>query len=220
MEIHIGIVDLLIIYLLPVLCIITGIFLFLIVLYILILIPFLKFDFKYDLMYLFESQKNLKRFKNKSMMFFRFYFKTMLGDNGTQALFLYRMSRWFHNSGFRIMSDLIHRLSKFLTDTDISPYATIGHGLMIYHGSGVVIGKNTKLGDRCLVCQGVTTGSGAPQIGNNVKLWAGAKILGTITIGDHSEVGANAVLTKSLDAYCIAVGIPATRIISKKREDQ
>ncbi len=217
MELHIGIADLIVIYLLPVVLIITGIFVFLFVLYIFMKIPFIRFNFKRDIEYLFEYQKNLRRFRNKPLIFFRFFFKTMLGDNGTQALFLYRISRWFHLHRMRLLSDLIHRLSKFVTDADISPYAVIGHGLMIYHGSGVVIGKNTRLGDGCLICQGVTTGSGAPQIGNDVKLWAGAKILGNITIGDHSEVGANAVLTRSLEAHCIAVGVPATRIIRKKQ---
>jgi len=114
-----------------------------------------------------------------------------------------------------LISDFVHRCSKFWTDIDISPYAVIGHGLMIYHGSGVVIGKNTKLGDSCLICQGVTTGQGAPQIGHRVKLWAGAKILGNITLGDDSEVGANAVLLDNLEPNTIAVGVPAKRRIPK-----
>lgn len=215
MEIHIGIGDLLLIYLLPALLCLFLLFFFLAVLYILVITSWFEFDFKYDLNYLFDSQKSLKRFRNKSMKFFRFYFKTILGDNGTQALFLYRVSRFFHNHGWRIIADGIHRISKFLTMIDLSPYADIGRGFQIYHGSGVVIGKNTKLGERCLVCQGVTTGSGAPKIGNDVKLWAGAKILGNIEIGDNSEVGANAVLLKSLESNCIAVGVPANHIIRK-----
>ena len=216
MEIHIGIGDLLLIYLLPFLLFAGLFFFFLIFLYVLLVTEWIEFDFKYDLNYLFDSQKNLKRFRNKSMRFFRFYFKTMLGDNGTQALFLYRISRFFHVHGWTMVADGIHRISKFLTMIDISPYADIGRGLQIYHGSGVVIGKNTKLGERCLICQGVTTGSGAPKIGNDVKLWAGAKILGNIEIGNNSEVGANGVLLRSLEPDCIAVGVPADRIIRKQ----
>ncbi len=215
MEIHVGIGDLLLIYLLPPILLTIVFFVFLIALYFFVSTDWFEFDFKYDLRYLFDAQKNLKRFRTKSVKFMRFYFKTMLGDNGTQALFLYRVSRFFHVRGFRLMADGIHRLSKFLTMIDLSPYAEIGRGLQIYHGSGVVIGKNTKLGQNCLVCQGVTTGSGAPQIGNNVKLWSGAKIMGNIEIGDNSEVGANAVLLKSLEANSIAVGVPADRIIKK-----
>lgn len=215
MEIHIGIGDLLLIYLLPVAVFLLLFLFFITVLYIVVITPWFEIDFKYDLIHLYDSQKNLKRFRNKSIKFFRFYIKTILGDNGTQALFLYRLSRFFHVHGWRTFADGIHRISKFLTMIDLSPYAAIGRGLQIYHGSGVVIGKNTKLGERCLICQGVTTGSGAPKIGNDVKLWAGAKILGNIEIGNHSEVGANAVLLKSLEPNCIAVGVPANRIIRK-----
>lgn len=215
MEIHIGIGDLLLIYLLPLVLLSAIFILFIVILYIFVATSWIEFDFKYDLYYLFDNQKNLKRFRNKSLKFLRFYIKTILGDNGTQALLMYRLSRFFHVHGWRITADGIHRISKFLTMIDLSPYADIGRGLQIYHGSGVVIGKNTKIGERCLVCQGVTTGSGAPKIGNNVKLWSGAKIMGNIEIGNNSEVGANAVLLKSLESDCIAVGVPADRIIRK-----
>lgn len=214
-ELHIGVTDLVIIYLLPVLLLLTGFVIFLLLLFVAIHIPFLEFDFKYDLRYGFDTQKKLKRLRGKKFAFFRYVFKSLSGDNGTQALLLYRISRFFHLHGFRLMSDAVHRFSKFVTDADLSPFAHIGRGLTIYHGSGVVIGKNTKLGEGCLICQGVTTGSGAPRIGNHVKLWAGAKVLGNIEIGDHSEVGANGVLLKSLAPNCIAVGVPATRIIPK-----
>lgn len=214
-DIHIGLWDLLLIYLLPILLFGMIVFFGLLMLYIMVRLPGLDFDFKYDLLHIFESQKNLKRLRGKTAPFFRFYFKTLLGDNGTQAILLYRVSRFLHLRGFRLLSDAIHRFSKFVTDSDLSPFADIGRGLLIYHGSGVVIGKNTKLGERCLVCQGVTTGSGAPRIGNQVKLWAGAKVLGNIEIGDDCEIGANAVVLKSVPPNCIAVGVPANRIIPK-----
>ncbi len=217
MDIHIGIWDLILIYSLPVILFLAGCLIVLLILYISVKLPISEFDFKHDLIYIFESQKNLKRFRKRRLAFFMFFLKTMIGDNGTQALFLYRVSRFFLLHRLRIISDLIHRFSKFFTDSDLSPFAKIGRGLMIYHGSGVVIGKNTELGERCIVCQGVTTGSGAPKIGNDVKLWAGAKILGNIEIGDRSEVGANAVLLKSIGSDVIAVGVPANKIISKQK---
>lgn len=216
MELHIGILDLIVIYLLPVILFLAAFILFLIILYIAVKLPLTGFDFKYDLIYIFDSQKNLKRFRKRRLAFLLFFLKTMIGDNGTQALFLYRVSRFFLLHRMRILSDFIHRLSKFFTDSDLSPFAKIGRGLMIYHGSGIVIGKNTVLGERCIVCQGVTTGSGAPTIGTDVKLWAGAKILGNIVIGDRSEVGANAVLLESIGPDVIAVGVPAKKIIPKK----
>jgi len=215
MDFHVTLWDLLLIYLLPFVVWIAVYLIFLVLLFVGVKLPFTHFDFRYDLLYLFESQRNLKRFKNKSTPFLRFYLKTMIGDTGTQALFLYRISRFFHFHGFRLLADGIHRWSKFATQIDISPYARIGRGLLIYHGSGVVIGKNTIIGERCLICQGVTTGNGAPKIGHDVKLWAGAKILGNIEIGDGAEIGANAVVVKSIPADCIAMGVPADRIIQK-----
>jgi serine O-acetyltransferase len=219
MEIHIGIADLLVIYGLPIILFFFGLCIFLFLLYIVVKLPLRNFDFKYDLLYIFDSQKNLKRFRQRRLAFFFFYFKTLIGDNGTQALLLYRISRFFLLYNMRMISDFIHRFSKFFTDADLSPFAKIGRGLMIYHGSGVVIGKNTELGERCIVCQGVTTGSGAPKIGNDVKLWAGCKILGNIEIGDRSEVGANAVLLESIGPDVIAVGVPAKKLIPKKKDN-
>lgn len=215
MELRIGAWDLVVIYALPVVAAGIVIIIGLTFLYLAVVLPWPRFDFKYDLLFLFDDQKSRRRFRGKSLAFLRFYLKSMCGDSGTQALFFYRLSRFFLLHRLGMVADFFHRLSKFLTQVDISPYAVIGHGLFIYHGSGVVIGKNSKLGNRCTVCQGVTTGQGAPQIGNNVKLWAGAKILGNIMIGDNSEVGANAVLLESLEPNTIAVGVPATRKIAK-----
>ncbi len=214
LDIHIGLSDLLIIYLTPIALVIFGSLFYLAALWLIVQLPFTTFDFKYDLLFIFESQKNLKRYRYSRFPFLTFFIKSF-GDSGFQALYLYRVSRFFHNYHMGVARDLVHRISKLLTHVDISPYATIGRGLNIYHGLSIVIGKNTVFGERCLICQGVTTGSGAPQIGNNVKLWAGAKVMGNISIGDNSEVGANGVLLESLPANCIAVGVPATKIISK-----
>lgn len=215
MELHIGVWDLVVIYALPLVAAGTVIIIGLTLLYLAVVLPWPRFDFKFDLLVLFEDQKSRRRFRGKSLAFLRFYLKSMCGDSGAQALFFYRLSRFFLLHRLGILADMLQRLSKFLTQVDISPHAIIGHGLFIYHGSGVVIGKNSRLGSRCTICQGVTTGQGAPQVGNNVKLWAGAKILGNITIGDNCEVGANAVLLESLEPNTIAVGVPATRKIAK-----
>jgi serine acetyltransferase len=212
MGLRIGILDLMVIYLMPLFLLLLVGFLFLLILFILVVIPKSDFNFKHDLLAAFEEQRNLKRLKKRKHKFLRFYLKTMLGDNGTQAIFLYRLSRVFLLHGMTIMADLIHRISKFFTGSDISPHAEIGKGFKIYHGIGVVIGKGTIIGEQCLACQGATTGHGRPRIGNRVKLWAGAKVLGHITVGDDCEIGANSVLTRSLPANSLALGIPATRI--------
>ena len=80
------------------------------------------------------------------------------------------------------MARAVHSLSRFLTHTDISPRAEIGPGLYLYHGMATVVGKGTVIGRNAVICQQVTTGGG-PTIGNDVTLWAGAKVIGRVTVG-------------------------------------
>ncbi len=211
-----NILDLLIIYLLPIILVFIVCLLFLLFLFFLIILPSSNFNFKYDLLVAFESQKNLQRLKNRKFKFFRFYVKTMLGDSGTQAILFYRMSHVFLIHKMGLIADFLHRFSKFATGTDISPFAEIGKGFRIFHGIGTVIGKGTVIGENCLVCQGVTTGHGHTKIGNGVILWAGAKVLGSLKVGDNSEVGANSVVTKSIPSNTIALGVPAIKIVKRK----
>ena len=141
----------------------------------------------------------------------------MLIDNGVQATIFYRLAHYLLRSGYPAGAVLLQSVSKFLTHIDISPHADIGPGLLFYHGLGTVIGKNTKLGSRVTVCQNVTTGGGHPIIGDDVVLWAGARVIGNVTIGDRAEIGANAVVVRDVPPDCIAVGVPATRIFSKSK---
>ena len=106
--------------------------------------------------------------------------------------------------------------NRFFTGIEIHPGATIGRRFFIDHGMGIVIGETTEIGDGVMLYHGVTLGGQVltqtkrhPTIGNNVTIGAGAKVLGPITIGDNTAVGANAVVTKSIPANSIAVGIPA-----------
>ena len=103
-----------------------------------------------------------------------------------------------------------------MTGIEIHPGATIGRGLVIDHGTGVVIGETTEIGDNCTLYQGVTlggtgkdTGKRHPTLGNNVLVGAGAKVLGPIVISDNSKVAANAVVLKDISENSTAVGIPA-----------
>jgi serine O-acetyltransferase len=109
----------------------------------------------------------------------------------------------------------VHSVSKLITHTDISPNAEIGPGFYLYHGLGTVIGKGTRIGSEAVICQNVTTGGG-PVLGDAVKLWAGAKVIGRVTVGDRSEVGANGVVVDDVPSDVIAVGVPATRFLPKK----
>ena len=109
----------------------------------------------------------------------------------------------------------VQAFSKFLTHIDISPRAEIGPGLYFYHGLGTVIGKGTRVGRNALICQNVTLGGGQ-TIGDDVRLWAGAKVIGRVTIGDRAEIGANGVVVAHVPPDTIAVGVPATRHLPKQ----
>lgn len=118
---------------------------------------------------------------------------------------------------------LISQIARFLTGIEIHPAATIGRRFFIDHGSGVVIGETTIIGDDVLLYQGVTLGGTGkdqgkrhPTLGNFVTIGAGAKVLGNIEIGDFSTVGAGSVVIDNVPEHCTVVGIPG-RIIKQKQ---
>jgi len=106
-----------------------------------------------------------------------------------------------------------HVFWSIVTQSDISPFATLGTGLMLPHPNGVVIHEEAVIGDDCMIMQQVTVGMIAdgevPRIGNRVYVGAGAKIIGKLTIGDDARIGANAVVLADVPAGATAVGIPA-----------
>lgn len=112
---------------------------------------------------------------------------------------------------------LIHKHNQYLTGIQIRIETQVGGGLRFQHFSNIVINEGVKIGKNCLIFQGVTIGyssSGVPQIGDNVVLTSGCKLLGGIRIGNNVIIGANAVVTHDIPDNSIAVGIPA-RVISK-----
>lgn len=132
---------------------------------------------------------------------------------------LFRLARYFHLSKWlKILSPLFSWLNVILFGIEITSRCEIGAGLMIPHSVGTVIGA-TKIGSNATIFQGVTLGATTldlafdpalrPQVGDQVTIGAGAKVLGGITIGDHVKIGANAVVLTSLDANTVAVGVPA-----------
>ena len=99
----------------------------------------------------------------------------------------------------------------------VIPYqAQIGKGTTLgYQGLGIVINKNSIIGENCTICQNVTLGAGGPKLGNNVMVGAGAVILGNVNIGDNVDIGANAVVLNDIPNNAVAVGCPA-RIVKYK----
>lgn len=174
--------------------------------------------FKDDLVQKFEGKRQL-RSGRRLRLSYASVAKLLLGDNCVQATLFYRLGRFFARRRLRGLAEALHSLSKLLTHVDISPHAEIGPGLYLYHGLGTVIGKGTRIGRRAIVCQNVTTGGG-PVIGDDVRLWAGAKVIGRVAIGDRAEVGANAVVLRDVPSDSIAVGVPAVTLprVSPERE--
>jgi serine O-acetyltransferase len=135
---------------------------------------------------------------------------------GVKAVMLHRLAHNMYKAGVPFFPRAVSELSRFLTGIDIHPGAKIGKNLIIDHGMGVVIGETAVIGDDCLIYHGVTLGGvdlnpvkRHPTLQNKVVVGAGAKILGNITIGEHSRIGANSVVIKDVPAHSTATGIPA-----------
>ncbi|MDM7326013.1 MAG: serine O-acetyltransferase [Thermosynechococcus sp. Uc] len=134
---------------------------------------------------------------------------------GLQAIVFHRLSHWLWRRGIPFIPRLISHIARILTGIEIHPGATIGKGVFIDHGMGVVIGETAVVGNYCLIYQGVTlggtgkeTGKRHPTLGENVVVGAGAKVLGNLTIGDNVRIGAGSVVLRDVPSDCTVVGIP------------
>ena len=141
--------------------------------------------------------------------------EVLLLYNGVHAIILYRISHWLWNHRLHFIARLISQIAKWLTGVETQPAATIGSRLVIDHGTGIVIGATTEIGDDCLIYQGVTLGGTGivqgkrhPTLGNNVMVGCGAKVLGAIKIGDNSRVAANSVVLREVPENSTVVGVP------------
>ncbi len=141
---------------------------------------------------------------------------------GLSALKSHRIANSLYKRGHILLARLVSQRSRHRTGIEIHPGAQIGRRVFIDHGTGVVIGETTIIGDDVTIYQGVTLGgtgkdSGKrhPTIGNGVTIGAGAKVLGPIVIGDHCKVGAGAIVLKNVPDNCTVVGNPG-RIVKKK----
>jgi serine O-acetyltransferase len=141
---------------------------------------------------------------------------------GLHAIVMHRWAKWFWTYDFKWMARFTSHIARGLTGIEIHPGATIGRRVFIDHGFGVVIGETAVIGDECTIYQGVTLGGtslskGAkrhPTLAKGVIIGAGAKGLGSFTVGEGAKIGSNAVVVKEVPAGATAVGNPA-RIILK-----
>lgn len=149
------------------------------------------------------------------------YTQCMLYFKGFQAVQSQRIAHWLWNQQRRALAIALQSRISEVFHVDIHPAAIIGRGIMIDHATGVVIGETAEIKDNVSMLHHVTiggsgtgTGKRHPTIGNGVLLGAGTSILGPVTIGCGSKIGAGAVVVHSLPRHCVAVGVPA-RVIKQ-----
>ena len=147
----------------------------------------------------------------------------ILNYPGLHAMFFYRINHFLWNCHLKILARFLSQFARFLTGIEIHPGATIGKRFFIDHGMGVVIGETTIIGNDCTLYQGVTLGGVGtgehkvkrhPTLQNNVMISSGARIIGDVTIGDNSIVGASSVVLKDVLPNCTVVGVPG-RIVKE-----
>jgi serine O-acetyltransferase len=134
---------------------------------------------------------------------------------GFHAIQFYRLSHRLHQAGLPLLPRLVSHAGRWLTGIEIHPGATIGDGLFIDHGMGVVIGETAELGRDCHLYQGVTLGGTStkrtkrhPTLGDRVTVGAGASVIGAVTVGDNVRIGAGSVVVTNVPANATVVGVP------------
>ena len=143
----------------------------------------------------------------------------LLYFKGFHALQTHRIAHWLWNEGRRALALFFQNRVSELFDVDIHPAARIGKGILIDHGTGVVIGETAVVGDDVSMLQGVTLGGTGkehgdrhPKIHPQVLIGAGAKVLGNVHVGHGAKIGAGSVVLIDVPPYCTAAGVPATLV--------
>ncbi|MCQ3815950.1 serine O-acetyltransferase [Staphylococcus xylosus] len=165
--------------------------------------------------------KFLKRIKDDVNMVFeqdpaaRTTLEVITSYAGVHAVWSHLIAHELYKKKKYVLARLISQVTRFFTGIEIHPGAQIGRRLFIDHGMGVVIGETCRIGDNVTIYQGVTLGGTGkekgkrhPDIGDNVLIAAGAKVLGNITINANVNIGANSVVLNSVPSYSTVVGIP------------
>ncbi|WP_165999144.1 serine O-acetyltransferase [Bacillus sp. Cs-700] len=150
----------------------------------------------------------------------RSYFEVILTYAGLHAIWSHRVAHWFWKKKFFFLARAVSQISRFFTGIEIHPGATIGERCFIDHGMGVVIGETCEIGNNVTLFQGVTLGGTGkekgkrhPTLEDNTLVATGAKVLGSITIGENSKVGAGSVVLQDVPVNSTVVGIPGRVVI-------
>jgi serine O-acetyltransferase len=158
----------------------------------------------------------------------RNYFEVILTYSGLHAIWGHRVAHAFYKRKLFFLARAVSQVSRFFTGVEIHPAAKIGRRFFIDHGMGVVIGETCEIGDNVTVFQGVTLGGTGkekgkrhPTIKDNALIATGAKVLGSITVGAYSKIGAGSVVLKDVPDHSTVVGIPGRVVIQNgRRVDQ
>ncbi|MEA2650229.1 MAG: serine O-acetyltransferase, partial [Candidatus Binataceae bacterium] len=149
--------------------------------------------------------------------------EVVLAYPGLHAIWIHHVSHWLWQHNLKLLGRLLSEFSRWITGIEIHPAAKIGRRLFIDHGMGVVIGETAEIGDDVLLYQGVTLGGTSfkkekrhPTIEDHVMISAGAAVIGPVTIGRGSRIGAGAVVVSSAPPYSTIVGIPG-KIVEGER---
>ena len=142
---------------------------------------------------------------------------------GLHAIWAHSLSHGLWRSGLKLFARWLSQIMRGITGIEIHPGAMIGRNLFIDHGMGVVIGETAEVGDNVTIYHGVTLGGTSlhktkrhPTIEDHVVIGAGAKVLGAITIGAYSRIGANAVVVKSAPPNAVVVGVPGQVVVREQ----
>ena len=146
--------------------------------------------------------------------------EVLLCYSGFHAIIMHRLTHWLFQRNFILLARGISQFTRWVTGIEIHPGAKIGEGLFIDHGMGVVIGETAEVGNNVTIYQGVTLGGTGkekgkrhPTVGNNVVISTGAKVLGSITIGDNARIGAGSVVLRKVPPNTTVVGVPGKIVI-------
>lgn len=144
---------------------------------------------------------------------------------GLHAVWVHRITHRLWKSGFKLLARWISQIARTMTGIEIHPGATIGHNFFIDHGMGVVIGETAEVGNNVTLYHGVTLGGTSlnkvkrhPTLEDNVVVGAGAKVLGAITIGANSRIGANAVVVKPSPPNSVIIGVPGQVVVRSQEK--
>lgn len=150
----------------------------------------------------------------------RSYIEVILTYSGLHAIWSHRIAHALHKRKFYFLARVISQISRFFTGIEIHPGARIGSRLFIDHGMGVVIGETCEIGNNVTLYQGVTLGGTGkekgkrhPTLKDNVLISSGAKVLGSITIGENAKIGAGSVVLKDVPSNSTVVGVPGRIVV-------